>query len=99
VVGKAKKGKGSGRLSSSQRFARRPKQNQTGLLRVQRKPVFAEPLGQHPEYPSRIFLQGEHQDTIVSVPDEEGSTPKSRLDHILEPHVQYIVKVDVGKKR
>jgi hypothetical protein len=99
VVGKAEKGKGSGRLSSPQRLARRPKQNQTGLLRMQGKPVFTEPLRQHTEHPSRIFLKGEHQDSIVSVPDEERPTPKSRLDHILEPHVQHIVKIDVCQKR
>jgi hypothetical protein len=99
VVGKAKKGKGSGRLRPPRRLARRPKQNQAGLLRVEREPVFTEPLWQHTEHPSRILLKGEHQDTIVSVPDEERPAPKSRLDHILKPHIQYMVKVDVGKKR
>src|SRR4249920_2119024 len=74
------------------------KLHQAGLLRMQRQTVLRKPLRQNFEYSLRILFVLEAQQPIIGIADLERFASQARLDLCLEPHIQHVVKIDVGQQ-
>ena len=73
------------------------KVDQSRLLRMDGQPIFGEPIGQQLLNLERRVTVREYDYEVVREPDQLGAARKLRFDGFLEPHVQYIVQVDVRK--
>src|SRR5262252_5703312 len=69
------------------------------LLRVKRQTVFCEPLRYDVLHLFRILPVVKAQDGIISQSNLVRFAPEPGLHHFLEPLVEYVVQVDVGKER
>jgi hypothetical protein len=65
--------------------------DQSGLFWVQAQAILAKSLRQHGQHPTRIFFHTEAQHRVVRVAHQHRPTLQSRLDVLLEPHVQHFV--------
>ena len=67
------------------------------LLRVKRQTVFCEPLRYDVLHLFRVLPVVETQNGIICESNLVRFAPESGLHHFLEPFVEYVVQVDVGK--
>ena len=64
-----------------------------------RRPNFSSRFASTPKHPPRIVFSLEDQHRVVGISDLKGPPPKPWLDLVLEPQVQHLVQIDVGKRR
>ncbi len=71
---------------------------EAALLWMQLEPVFPEALRQYLHDPPRIFLILKADDKVVGKPHQETMPSHPWLYFGLEPHVQYIVEIDIRQQ-
>src|SRR5271157_783516 len=76
-----------------------PEFNQPCLLRVQGQTVLLEPLRKDPHHLFRVLPVLETQDGIISKTNLVSFPFQSGLHHVLEPHIECVMQVDVGQER
>jgi hypothetical protein len=62
---------------------------------MERQPVPLEAFRQHFEDTASVMLRRESHHEVVRETDQESAALQARLDHLLEPYVHHIVKVDI----
>src|SRR5437773_1177199 len=75
------------------------KLHQASLLRMERQAVLRKPLRQNLEYSLRILFELEAQQPIIGIADRERLPSQAWLHLVLEPHIEHMMKVEVGQQR
>jgi len=65
---------------------------------MKRQTVLRKPLRQNFEYSLRIFLVLEAQQTIIGIADLERLPSQAWFHLYLEPHIEHMMKVDIGQQ-
>ncbi len=73
--------------------------NQPGLIRMQRKREFSQPLPHIFQEPFRVSFVLKAHDNVIGVPHYDDLTAGVVFTPVIGPKVERIVKMDIGQKR
>ncbi len=73
--------------------------DEAGFVRMKRQPVFRKPLWEHIQHSLGIPFVLKADQEIVRESNQVGLPSKTRFHNMLEPHIEHVVKVDIGQER